>query len=157
MDFSTFYFSPGGRVSRRDYWLRMQVPAMVVGPICRIVDSQLALHFQAGNFSLGVAATAFTVLLSWPATVVQVKRLHDTNKSGWWIVAVATVNLAYGVTLANLPDGSTDVRLSVLLWVGACVDFAFFYFVGLKPGDRGPNRFGGDPIYEKANETGLVL
>jgi uncharacterized membrane protein YhaH (DUF805 family) len=54
-----------------------------------------------------------------PALAVAVRRLHDTNRSGWWI-------LIYFIPLAGF--------------------IALFVFFVLE-GTRGPNRFGPDPKY----------
>jgi uncharacterized membrane protein YhaH (DUF805 family) len=152
VDFSAFYFSPRGRISRRDSWLRWGVPALAIGIICEFVDSQLGLHLQLGHRSRGIVFTAMQVLVFWPATAVQIKRLHDTNKSGWWVAALMLFNLAS----FGLPGAASEGRLSLRMWVSFCVGIAFFYFVGFKPGDTRSNRFGPDPIYKKANETGVA-
>jgi len=59
--------------------------------------------------------------LLWPSLAVQVKRWHDLNKSGWFI-------------LFNL------IPLGVIVT---------FFVNALLPGTNGPNRFGEDPLEGK--------
>lgn len=51
-----------------------------------------------------------------PMLAVTARRLHDTNKSGWWVL----------LTLVPV------LHLAYLAWI-------------LTNGDKGPNRFGPDP------------
>ena len=51
-----------------------------------------------------------------PAIAVGVRRLHDTDRSGWWLL------------------GSLVPLLNIVVLVFLCLD-----------GTRGPNRFGADP------------
>jgi uncharacterized membrane protein YhaH (DUF805 family) len=59
------------------------------------------------------------LLLVWPALAVSVKRWHDRDKSGAWV-------------LLNL--------LPVIGWIWALIDNGFLR------GTSGPNRFGDDPL-----------
>ena len=73
------------------------------------------------------------------------RRLHDRNKSGWWILpfylAPVTLALAARAMLdkgANLAGGLAALA-ELALWLWAFVE------VGLLSGTRGKNRFGPDP------------
>jgi uncharacterized membrane protein YhaH (DUF805 family) len=106
------FFSLQGRVSRRQYWL-FGVLALL----------GLALLGQA---LLGIArvrprtADLFVnLLLLWPALAVSVKRWHDRDKSGWWV-------------LLNL--------VPVVGWLWALIENGFLR------GTDGPNRFGPNPL-----------
>ena len=56
-----------------------------------------------------------------PSISVIVRRLHDTGRSGWW------------------------VWINMILLVGNLI---FLWFM-LKPGDRGANAYGPDPITDQ--------
>lgn len=77
LDFSDFK----GRASRRDYWVFTGIQLLIVAPL-------LALDIALDTFNTDLKMGAFTgvffgltVLPSWAVTV---RRLHDTNRSGWW-------------------------------------------------------------------------
>ncbi len=61
------------------------------------------------------------LLLVWPALAVSVKRWHDRDKSGVWV-------------LLNL--------VPVIGWIWALIDNGFLR------GTKGPNRFGDDPLVD---------
>jgi uncharacterized membrane protein YhaH (DUF805 family) len=74
--------------------------------------------------------------------VVAVKRLHDRNKSGWWLAILYGVPFvldsgAYGV-VSDHPLYLTAPATLINLW--ALIELGFLR------GSRGPNRFGEDPI-----------
>jgi len=78
-----------------------------------------------------------------PSLAVAVRRLHDVNLSGWWmLVPVLGITLAaiIGAVLLPMAAGGGAVAAAVVLavFVGMVVVFA-------RPGTAGPNRFGADP------------
>jgi uncharacterized membrane protein YhaH (DUF805 family) len=106
------FFSLRGRVSRRDFWL--------FGVLALIGLAVLA-HALLGIARVPpqTADLIVNLLLVWPALAVSVKRWHDRDKAGWWV-------------LLNL--------LPVIGWLWALVDNGFLR------GTTGPNRFGDDPL-----------
>jgi uncharacterized membrane protein YhaH (DUF805 family) len=82
------------------------------------VYAVLFLWALAGGGTLVVAAsTAFALLSMVPAWAVAVRRLHDTGRSGWWL----------------------------LIGVVPFVDLVILYMHAL-PGTNGPNQYGPDPL-----------
>jgi uncharacterized membrane protein YhaH (DUF805 family) len=109
------FFSLRGRVSRRQFWL--------YGVLALIGLAML------GHVLLGIARVRehtadllVNLLLVWPALAVSVKRWHDRDKSGWWV-------------LLNL--------LPVVGWLWVLIDNGFLR------GTPGPNRFGEDPLAQR--------
>ena len=106
------YFDLRGRVSRRQFWLH---------GVLALVGVALAAHALLGiaRVPSQTAELLVNLLLLWPALAVSVKRWHDRDKSGWWV-------------LLNL--------LPLLGWLWALLDN------GLVRGTRGANRYGEDPL-----------
>lgn len=109
-----------------------------------------------GAIVLGLAWLALII----PVIAVQVRRLHDTDRSGWWLGAFWLVYLVYaGMLIGSLrsmvgaalrggtvpqPDSWLFTATSVLglvMFVYSIVLLVFFCL----PGTRGANRFGEDP------------
>jgi uncharacterized membrane protein YhaH (DUF805 family) len=90
------------------------------------------------------AETPFLVIGMWFLAATTIKRLHDRNKSGWWIIPFwVAPGLLYKL-LCWL-----DTPLTVALIVSALgFGLALWGFVELfcLRGMRGPNRFGPDPL-----------
>ena len=83
-------FSFRGRASRSEYWWWI-LASVLFQIICAIIA-------LLGN--IGIAAI-FPVLLIPPSTTVIVRRLHDLEKSGWWllIVLIPLVGILYLIYL----------------------------------------------------------
>ena len=109
---SRLYFDLRGRVSRRQFWLH---------GVLALVGLALAAHALLGiaQVSPGTSDLVINLLLAWPALAVSVKRWHDRDKSGWWVL------------LHLLP---------VIGWLWALIDNGFVR------GTPGPNRHGEDPL-----------
>jgi uncharacterized membrane protein YhaH (DUF805 family) len=97
-----------GRAARSEYWyfLLFQVLANAVAAM---VDRSTGTHLVGGLVEL---------LLILPSLAVAVRRLHDIDKSGWWLL------------IGFVP---------VIGWL------VFIYWACTK-GLLGPNRFGPDPL-----------
>jgi len=99
--------------------------------------------------TLLVAITLYSLFIFIPGIAVTIRRLHDTNRTGWWAA------LPYGANLLILMLGLIGIAapslLPVLAGLGTLI--SFLGFIGLivllvfmfLDGTRGPNRFGPDP------------
>ena len=76
-------FSLKGRASRRSYW-RIQLLLALVFALIWCGGLLLAIATGIGSISgFALAGVALIVVAGW-ATVV--RRLHDRNKSAWWLL-----------------------------------------------------------------------
>ena len=75
---STIY----GRASRSEYWFFWL--------FCGLTNI-VSLIIFAGVFNVPLLNQAVATLLSIFQTVVFVRRLHDVNRSGWWVLLAFTV------------------------------------------------------------------
>ena len=106
------YFDFSGRSSRSEYWWFLLF-VMVVNLVVSILDTTNGL----------IVILVYLGLLI-PMLSVQVRRLHDINRSGWWIL-IAFVPLVG----------------AILLLVWHC-----------SKGTQGDNRFGIDPLGSETND-----
>ena len=109
-DYATF----SGRARRTEFWMFTLINAVVI-----IVLGGLYAAFQGG--SLGtlflVLYIAYGLAVLLPSLGVAIRRLHDTNRSGWWWL------------------------LGVIPVVGPIVLIVFY----ATEGTRGENQYGPDP------------
>ena len=84
-----------------------------------------------------------TSLLMWVYFATSIKRLHDRDKSGWWMVPFFVVPGLYNQFDDRLPD-SYFMMLPALI-VFALYVWGFIEMYCLK-GSRKTNRFGADPL-----------
>ncbi|MEO6031643.1 MAG: DUF805 domain-containing protein [Burkholderiaceae bacterium] len=72
-------FSLEGRIPRKTFWL-YGVLALLLAAV--FVMLLLGIAGVPDRVAEGVA----NLLILWPAIAVTVKRWHDRNKSGWWVL-----------------------------------------------------------------------
>jgi len=102
------------RARRKEYWLFTLFYAILYS-IIMYIDSFL----RTGTaFGMGTISIILSLAMLLPSLGVAVRRLHDTNRSGWWI-------------LISL------VPLIGMIWI--------IVLFCLK-GTSGQNRFGNDPL-----------
>jgi uncharacterized membrane protein YhaH (DUF805 family) len=77
------YATFGGRARRAEYWWFVLF-TMLVSLVASIIDAVLGTTMQSG---VGVIGTVASLALLIPSLAVAVRRLHDTDRSGWWVLA----------------------------------------------------------------------
>jgi uncharacterized membrane protein YhaH (DUF805 family) len=163
--FWQFYFSPIGRISRSQYWLRFWLPYLGIYITLDIIGA-----IAGQGSSLGVAISITTSILSlvifWPWIALLVKRLHDRNKAWWWILfyfvpalvccvlvvawlgaaflAIAAAEATADFSIPALSMVGVAALVMAAVWVGVFI--WFFIEFGCLRGTIGANRFGPDPV-----------
>jgi uncharacterized membrane protein YhaH (DUF805 family) len=95
-----------------------------------------------------IAATPIFVIGIWFLTATTIKRLHDRDKSGWWIIVFFAAPALLG-RLVDRIDGESFVATGFAISLAvAAVSLHAWGFVELLflKGTREPNRFGSDPL-----------
>jgi uncharacterized membrane protein YhaH (DUF805 family) len=98
---------------------------------------------------LGGLYLIYILAVAIPSLAVAVRRLHDTNRSGWWILAPLApyilVLFGGGMALSS-PDSLASGGALMMLGMAGTVILALvilvFYFL---EGTKGPNKYGPDP------------
>ena len=111
------YVNFTSRAGRSEYWL--WVLFTVIGGLATgILDAAI---FPSSGPTSSPLNGIFELVTFLPGLALNVRRLHDINRTGWWILIVLTI-----------------IGIFVLLY-WAC-----------KKGTEGPNRFGPDRLAELA-------
>jgi uncharacterized membrane protein YhaH (DUF805 family) len=84
-----------------------------------------------------------TSLLMWVYFATSIKRLHDRDKSGWWMVPFFVLPGLYNHFADRLPDSYADLPLAIAAAVLCLWGFIEMYCL---KGSRKTNRFGADPL-----------
>ena len=69
----------GGRARRKEYWLFVLVSAFIIFALW---------FFEALVGGPGVLGMFYGLAVLIPGIAVAVRRLHDTDRSGWWFLIV---------------------------------------------------------------------
>ncbi len=139
MNLFTLLFSFRGRINRAKYWLAVLIYVISLSILWAIVY----WYELEGGALIAVAVFALPIWVSGIA--VGIKRLHDRDKSGWWILL-----FYFGPQVLNglaTAAGENEQILSLLLST-ASVALGIWAIVelGCLRGTPGPNRFGPDPL-----------
>ncbi len=106
-----------GRSRRKEYWMFFLFNMIA----CAVLYAAILVAFLASQKTIGIFLACLCVLYGLagvvPGLAVSVRRLHDINKSGWWIL----ISLVPGVG-------------GLILLVLDCIE-----------GDPGDNQYGPNP------------
>lgn len=78
------YVDFSGRARRSEYWY-FTLFSFLLGVVTNVLDLVLGTDYD-GATSGGLINTIGTLALFLPGLAVAVRRLHDTDRSGWWIL-----------------------------------------------------------------------
>ena len=109
--------------------------------------------------SIPLLGQLYMLALLMPSLAVSVRRLHDTDRSAWWLLLLPIAVLGFGVSLVIAlgialmamfggSDNERDVLalmmiVSFALFVGCSMTLLIFCAL---PGTVEPNRYGPDPL-----------
>ena len=153
MKLQKILFSFDGRIGRRTYWLAI-LALIVAGQVLTIAPFLLESEKVA---VLMLALTQLVWLLClWPMLAVGSKRLHDRNKSGWWLLVFwllpfALVVVGSGIVLYDDPrtGRSGDLATGLVLMFASLLPALWgIVELGILPGTNGPNLYGADPAQQ---------
>ncbi len=71
-----------GRARRKEYWFFVLFN-IIVSLILGLVDNATGMVTDGGA---GVLGTIYGLAVLLPAIGVSIRRLHDTGRSGWWLL-----------------------------------------------------------------------
>jgi uncharacterized membrane protein YhaH (DUF805 family) len=115
-DYKQFYLTAQGRVNRKQLWLRLIVPAFIINLVLLMIDAATGTYNN--EYGIGLLSGIFGLAIIVPSILVYIKRWHDRDKSGWWMLILL-------------------VPIVGAIW--------FLIELGFLPGTPGPNRFGPPP------------
>ena len=136
------YAQFGGRAPRAEYWW-FALATTVIGFVADIID-------RTSGSEIGILGTVTSLGLLIPTLAVTMRRLHDADRSGWWLWIAILPAIVFGfegsqAALAGTVDTwkpSQATIISVLTFAIGCL--VIFVFTVLR-GTEGGNRFGPDP------------
>lgn len=105
-----------GRARRKEFWMFFLFSA-IISIFLAVIDEFMGWQFEMGGDIIGFLSTLYYLAVVVPYLAVIFRRLHDTERSGWWIL------------IAFIPI------------VGVLVLLVFL----ILQGTRGENRYGPDP------------
>jgi uncharacterized membrane protein YhaH (DUF805 family) len=159
MSWMHYLFGFRGRLNRAKYWLFVLIYTVALTVLLAIGGTFLFTGAVQGGLA-GAAAgglvfmilTLVFVLLALIASIaVGVKRLHDRNRSGWWLLLFFFVpGLLMGIGEALNPAPEFSATDAVFLLLALVLGIWGFLELAVLRGTVGDNRYGPDPVAKPA-------
>jgi uncharacterized membrane protein YhaH (DUF805 family) len=102
-----------GRARRMEYWMFLLFN-VIISIVLGVVDSVVGTATEAG---VGIISSVYSLAVLVPGIAVTVRRLHDTDRGGLWIL------------IAFVP----------------CIGALILLFFMAQPGKPGSNQYGANP------------
>jgi uncharacterized membrane protein YhaH (DUF805 family) len=169
MDWTAFLFSFRGRINRASIWLGLLVIfcwmifvlALVaaaggllgatgsfhlgVNDVFRLVDPETYRSMSSANLPILVIKTVGSSLFLWVYLAISIKRLHDRDKSAWWMVPFFVLPGLYNQFSDRLNDSYLVLPLGLIAGLLCLWGAIEMYFL---KGSRKANRFGPNPLLQ---------
>ncbi len=142
MDWGTLFFSFSGRINRAKFWIATLV-LFLAFLLSISVAYFVMLMIDSDAMALLIVVPVFIIVVGVLISgfAVGAKRLHDRNRSAWWLVLFY---LGPGL-LQALGEAMGDIGV-ILLVVSVGISIWALVELGFLRGTQGPNRFGPDPL-----------
>jgi uncharacterized membrane protein YhaH (DUF805 family) len=144
-----FHFGFRGRLNRLNYFLTLLISYGVIA----IIEIILVVFFRnwvedwlENNWIFAKLGIVYPIWVLVATTSITIKRLHDMNRSGWWIPG-------YFVSFILFFSAIQDFGpfMPVIVYIGLRIGLRYIYpiifliWLFSTNGTKGTNRFGEDP------------
>jgi uncharacterized membrane protein YhaH (DUF805 family) len=166
MDWVWFLFRFEGRINRGKYWLAtLIILGWMILALSLLAGVSAAFGIGGHGFAIDLfgisasinlnddASTAswfpwlvimpMTAAFAWCYAAASIKRLHDRNRSGWWMVPLIVAPGLFDHFEELVAHSYAVAVLGLAMFVLYIWGLVELYWLR---GTRGPNRFGPDPL-----------
>ena len=167
MDFAWYLFGFKRRINRGKFWLALPtifglmmvlgILALIarklvdfpgsmsidVNDIFRVIDPESYRSLSMIGLGHTVIKAIVMLMLLWIYLAIAVKRLHDRNKSAWWMMLFFVFPGLFDQFADRLGDSYPVMFIGLVSFI--CCVWGFIE-MGFLRGTTGTNRFGADPL-----------
>jgi len=155
------YAAFSGRASRKAYWMFFLISSLISFAL-RSIDVMFRLYDKGSG--VGLLSGVYSLVVVLPFIALTVRRLHDVNRSGWWLlapIACYTVAMAAVLNMTLVLVEQVTAMMSGMIAAAFAVGFMITGIVVLVflclAGSPGMNRFGLNPNESPMASSGLSL
>jgi uncharacterized membrane protein YhaH (DUF805 family) len=137
------YVKFSGRAIRSEYWYWVLFD-LIVTLAAILLDVSIVKHRH------GPLESAWQLVTFLPGLALAFRRLHDVDRSGWWLAlplgvvgVLAAIGLLFTVRSISLP--LMIILGAICIFVTICIFVVLICWL-CRPGTPGPNRYGADPF-----------
>ena len=93
-----------GRSRRKEYWYFILFVS-IISIVLNIIDGLIGAYNR--TVGVGLLSSIFSLAVLIPSIAVTVRRLHDTDRSGWWVLISLVLFIGWIVLLVFTVQDST--------------------------------------------------
>jgi uncharacterized membrane protein YhaH (DUF805 family) len=93
-----------GRSRRKEYWYFVLF-VIIISTVLNIIDGLIGAYARTAG--VGLLSSIFSLAILIPSIAVTVRRLHDTDRSGWWVLISLVPLVGWIVLLVFTVQDST--------------------------------------------------
>jgi uncharacterized membrane protein YhaH (DUF805 family) len=131
------YAEFSGRSRRKEYWMYV-LGLIIVAVVLGVIEGATGLTGMVGPY--GPLSALLLLATFIPSLAVGIRRLHDTDRTGWWILLPIVPEV---LAVALMMSGNVAVGGMFLIAAGVLAIILLVFMV--LEGTKGPNKYGPDP------------
>lgn len=143
-----------GRASRSEFWwfqlfqFLASFAIVIVAVVIYAISQDMLL-----NLALQLVSWLFQLAIFLPEIAVTCRRLHDTERSGWWMIlptGTYFIGIIFvGISLLLTNDVTFFAVVTLIATLGASICVLIWL---IDPSDRGENKYGPSPFFDEETE-----
>lgn len=144
-------FSPKGRLGRMRFFTfsyALMFAFSILIAIFVMVFAATAFDMSKVSFSAIIPIVLLSIIWVYLTIMLIIKRLHDMNASGWWILMplglLFGLGIISGILASRNPSGSATM-VTLMTLISPLSTLVIGAILTLMPGTKGKNRFGSVP------------
>ncbi len=172
IDLKHFLFGFNGRIGRQYWWFGSLAVALLAGMANSLIE---VMAKSSGHGAIDpmtqefvpsapyvVAILVLGLFNLWISCAIAAKRLHDRDRTGWWLVVpliAISASFAAMAWSSNLPEDQSTLYFVIgiaILLAAMAIGIWLTIELGFLKGIQGPNRFGADPLAPKTEDGSLL-
>ena len=154
MSWGAFLFGFRGRINRAKYWLFLLLSVIAVTAAITLTAALWIQGIAGGAVGWSMLAVILAGIIYLGVAVagiaVGIKRLHDRDRSGWWLLVFY---LAPSLLSGMAPWLGRDGVGIIFSLAAYAISIWAFVELGCLRGTVGPNKYGPDPVSRTVQVT----
>ncbi len=130
------YANFNGRASRSEYWW-YALFMFLIQILAMTLFSNLYSYQEYNPIKIIISLALFL-----PSLGVNIRRLHDTNKSGWWLLSPLAIGAIFGALAYILTLIGVGTSAIFLVAISIGITNLYLFYLMLKISDKGENKYG---------------
>ncbi|MGX2975256.1 DUF805 domain-containing protein [Ursidibacter arcticus] len=133
-----------GRARRKEFWMFVLINSIISWGLLfiDIAIGSAKIDFNTGTVEYGFFSTIYALLVLLPSIAVSVRRLHDTGRSGWWLLLGVVFTTILGVIGFFI---AVFIGMFIGIFIGCLIGTVILLILYSLDSQAGENKYGVNP------------